>query len=447
MIDNITELRKKASGLLAEARKVLDAWNADHPGEPVPAELAKQVDALLGKADEVKAQIALFDRIAQSESGLADPLEPKAAHLGWREAGPGEGEVKVDPLAWREEKVNGVRVRYYVPLAVDRKGYDAAFEAYLRKGFDNLGPTDRKTLQEAVDTAGGFFVSPDFQLAVIRKVATDATIRPNARVVTTSRDVAQWPRLVYTADDKYTSSVRMSWVGETPASSSVHRVTTPTIGLHSVEVGTAMASLPISLNLIEDSAFDVAGIASELMAEAFALGEDDAFINGDGVGKPRGLITSVAAGEIGFVISGAASALTGDGLIDLMTALPSQYERGAKWYASKATYGAIRKLKASGSQEYLWPVTSQVGGFGAAQPELLGFPIVKSDFMPAVAANAYPILFGDMRGYLVVDRVGLSLQRLDQPYAEQNLVVLLARKRVGGMVVEPWRIKAQKVSA
>lgn len=439
---NSVDIRKKMSELLAQARGTVDKWNAEHPGEPIPHELAKTVETLLGKADELKAQAVLLDQIEERLNANQAPVEPKADLIGWRQSGPEEGMPAIDPQAWREEKVNGVTLRYYVPIAVDKKGYAPAFEAYLRKGFQNVGPNDRKQLQEAIDNAGGFLVPPDIQATLIRKVAANATIRQNARVITTSRDIVTWPRLVYTGDDKYTSSVRLSWVGETPAVTD-HRVTPPTLGMYNIDVATAMASLPISMNLIEDAAFDVYGIASDAMAEAFALGEDDAFVNGDGVARPKGILASV--GDIGYVASGNASALTGDGVIDLMSALPAQYERDAKWYASKATFGVIRKLKDS-TNNYLWPVVGTVGNLGAVQQELLGFPIVKNDFMPAVAANAYPLIFGDLKGYLIVDRVGLSIQRIDQTYAEQNMIVLLGRKRVGGMVVEPWRIKVQKVA-
>ena len=208
-----------------------------------------------------------------------------------------------------------------------------------------------------------------------------------------------------------------------------------------------MASLPLSNNLIEDSAFDVMGVSSDLLAEAFALGEDDMFINGTGVSCPKGILQDIdEADGPAKVVSGSASALTADGLIELRYALPAQYERNAKWYMANSTAKAIRQLKEATTNAYLWPISAQVGGLGAVREELLGFPVVKDEFVPAIAANSYPIIFGDLMGYMIVDRVGFSLQRLSELYAETNITLLLARKRVGGQVVEPWRIKVQKVS-
>jgi HK97 family phage major capsid protein len=251
---------------------------------------------------------------------------------------------------------------------------------------------------------------------------------------------------VYTADDKYTSGVRLVWTGESPATATVHRVTDPVFGTVNIPIHTAMASMPISNNLIEDSAFDIIGLSSDLMAEAFALGENDAFINGNGVMRPMGILTNVGGDGPAAVNSGTAATLLPDGLISLFGAVPSQYDRNSKWYMNKATEIVIRKMKDL-DNNYLWPIWPQVGNFAATPRELLGYPVVRDEFIPDVGANTYPIIFGDLNGYLIVDRVGFAIQRLDELYAETNITLLLARKRVGGQTVEPYRIKAQKCSA
>src|SRR5690606_7740831 len=122
-------------------------------------------------------------------------------------------------------------------------------------------------------------------------------------------------------------------------------------------------------------------------------------------------------------------------------ALPPQYERNAKWYMAKGTEKVIRKIVGTTSGEYEWPVTSSVGQLGAVNSALLGYPIVREQFIATPTTNGYPIIFGDMRGYLVLDRVGLSLQRLDELYAETNITLLLARRRVGGQLIAPWQLK------
>lgn len=442
---------------IAEAQALMDTSQDGN----LPKDVADQVNGILGQADEIKAKIDLLERISGGQRFLEEPQSLKAANVNWRQAGPNEGDVDIDPLSWRETEFASVqldpiygipmvinrKLRFHVPLAVQAKGYPMAFEAYLRKGLGEIGPQDRKTLSEGVDSAGGFLTPEDYMVELIKKIMTFATIRPNARVATTSRDIAKWPKVTYTTDDKYTSGVRLSWTGETPASATSHRVTDPVYGLYSIPVHTAMASMPLTNDLIEDSAFDVLGLSSDLLAEAFALGENDAFINGTGAAQPRGVLTDVnTANGPAQVVSGDASLLTANGIIDLAYALPAQYETNAKFYMAKSSEKAIRKFVSATSGDYLWPVTSGVGNLGPASRMILDYPVVRDEFFPAVAGNAFPIVFGDMRGYLVLDRVGLSIQRLSELYAETNITLLLARKRVGGQLIEPWRLRAQKIS-
>jgi HK97 family phage major capsid protein len=107
---------------------------------------------------------------------------------------------------------------------------------------------------------------------------------------------------------------------------------------------------------------------------------------------------------------------------------------------------AIAKLKDS-QNRYLFAAGVTSDGLATARPAtLLGFPIIESDFMPDVAANSYPVIFGDLAGYYLVQRVGFSIQVLNEVKAAQNQVSIVGRMRVGGQVAEDWRIKIQKVS-
>lgn len=461
------ELTKRAARLrglmeqkLSEAQVLQDEWS--EKSDPMPEEVSNQVNALYGEFDGFKAQLDLVNGQMTRDDFMNEPAAtPKTADVSWRQSGPGEGDEDIDEKSWRSFTVKQVRVdpiygmpvvddieiRYHVPKKVQKKGYKGAFESYMRNGYgEKMGPNDRKTLTEGADSAGGFTVPEDYQTELIKKMATMATIRARARVGTTSRDIAKWPKIQYTTDDKWTSGVRMTWTGESPSSSSAHRVTDPVFGLYTIPVHTAMASMPISNDLIEDSAFDIVGISSDLLAEAFTLGENDAFLNGNGIGRPMGILTQVDGDGPASVVTGSAGTLLADGLIDLAYALPSQYEANATWTFAKSTEKVIRKLKDTNG-DYLWPVWPQVGNFGATPRELLNFPTMRDEFMPAVAAGAYPIIFGDLRGYLVLDRVGISVQRLTEIYAETNITLLLARKRLGGQTIEPWRLKVQKVAA
>src|SRR3990167_879216 len=450
----LEELKKAYAAKIAEAKKKTEVAG----DQPLSKEAADEITALLGGADEIKVQIDHQERIQAADAYLDQPAVTKAAHHGWRPAGPGEGDPDVDVKAWHSFEIAlltpfGVEkkeIRYHVPMAVQMKGYASAFEAYIRKGKGEIGPDDRKLLQEAVDSAGGYLVPEDMQGSILKKIATMATVRQFARVISTSRDAVKWPRIKYTTDNQYTSGIRLTWTGETPSTATVHRVTDQVFGEFNIPVNTAMASQLLSNDLLMDAAFDVQGISSDLLGEAFALGENAAFWSGTGAGQPRGIIND-ASDTTNFdaqvQTAAAANAIDADEVIDVIYALPAQYERNARVFITKATEKYIRKLKDADS-DYIWPVKALVGGFGVAANELLGFPVVRDEFMDNISSasitTTHPLVFGDLSGYAVVDRVGLSIQRLDELYAETNQVLLLAKKRVGGQLVEAYRLSLLK---
>lgn len=425
---DLAALAKKADGITSE-------WEGKEEDEGF-AEAMTDLRGILGKADEVKVMLDL----ALGSEGLHDLVHEAKAPASFamgREIAPGEGELTDEQME-----------------ATATRDYKSAFDSYLRRDIEAMGPQDRKTLQEGVDDAGGFLAPVDWRAEMIKRTAARPNVRANATVMTTSRDSVRLPKVIYAGDYRYTSGVRMKWVGEIPSSATEHRVTDPVFGAELVQIYTAMASLPITLDLLEDSAFGIEEYIIQVLAEAYDLGEEAVWISGTGVGQPQGILTHpqilVDSGESGDgmrVASGAAAAVTGDGLIDLAMELPEQYDMNAKWYLNKkSTEKAIRTLKDATGDNYLWPVTHQVGQLGPAGLSLLGYPVIRSPFLPNVGAGNNPILFGDMRAYRIVDRIGLSIQRLREVYAETNLVVYLARKRVGGKMLEPFKLKVQNVA-
>lgn len=448
--------RQKLVDSMKVALTKITELNSKYQGQDMPAEVSKQIDSLLSESDACKAQIEVLDRISKGQAFLDDSQGSSAMHHGWRESTKDEGDFAVDEKSWREVEVKtgsgafakSQTFRYHVPLAVQAKEYPSAFEAYCRKGFSDMGPRDRKTLQEGVDSLGGFLVPPDTLGMMVKKIATLAVVRQYAKMITTSRDRVQVPRRKYTADDKYTSPARITWTGELPATATVHRASEPDYGMVTIPVHTAMASLPVSIDLIQDSAYDIEAEITGMLGESFALGEEDVFWNGSGAGRPMGILHDVdGTNGVKSVASGDANLLTADGLITLVYDLPSQYESGARIFWKKATELAVRLMKNTTTNEYVWPVEERVGGFGVPERTIQGVPISRTEFVDSVAAGNHPVVMGNLSGYTIVDRVGLSIQRLTEMYAEQNMIVLLGKKRVGGQLVEPWKIRVQEIGA
>lgn len=341
------------------------------------------------------------------------------------------------------------------------EGYAEAFYKLIRfaKGdFAMLDDADRKVLQEGGDTSGGFLIPEDFRAELIMKLPTYTAIRPRATVLETARDIVRIPKVNYTSasDDSsgilFDSPVRLTWVGsDVPSSSSATDVTDPVFGQLAIPVNTAMAGIRITMDQLEDAAFDVMSYLGKMFVDAYNLGEDNVYINGTGQGQPYGLLNAANSGQFPAytVTSTASNAFDGDTLIQAYFKLPIQYRAapGNCWMMASDTARKIRILKDSQSR-YLWDAM-QFGGIlsTALQDTLLGRPVVIDEFMPAAAASAYPVVFGDWSGYTIVDRVGLQMQVLKEVYAEVNQVKLLTRRRLGGGVTENWKFVAYQLHA
>jgi HK97 family phage major capsid protein len=227
-------------------------------------------------------------------------------------------------------------------------------------------------------------------------------------------------------------------------------VTDPVFGSVRVPVYTAMLSMPVTQDLIEDSAVALLPWIESRFSETIELLKDNMILNGSGVGQPAGILMNPGGtGQPSTVNVGASGAVTADGIISVGWSLPEQYDEQARWIFNKTVTGqAIAKLK-DAENRYIWSMGTQDGGLSPSiqNRELLGYPVNYSGFMPDPANNAYPVIFGDLRGYYLVNRVGFSIKVLNELYAETNQVLLLGRVRFGGVVAEEFRLKIGKTPA
>ncbi|GBU17225.1 MULTISPECIES: phage major capsid protein [Methylobacterium] len=326
------------------------------------------------------------------------------------------------------------------PRPGDDAAYNTAFTAYARTGDGEsaikaqqfAGP--RATLSVGSNPDGGLLAPVEWDRTITDKLKIVSAMRTLARVISIS---STGFTKVY--NDRATAS---GWVGETTArpgtgNAQFQQATFTTGELYAMPIA--------SQQLLEDALIDIgAWLGDEVMTE-MAYQEGLAFVNGDGIQKPKGLLQYASGtphpwGAIPTVNSGAASALAADGLIDLVHDLPSERTPNAAFIMNRKTQGAIRKLK-DGQGRYLWEPSTQVGD----PATILGFPVAELAAMPDVAANALPIAFGDwQRGYLVVDRIGVQVLR--DPYSQKPFVQFYSRKRVGGGVTDPTCLRLHKVA-
>lgn len=300
-----------------------------------------------------------------------------------------------------------------------------AFGAYLR--FGNQAPAEEiRALTVSTDTQGGYLAPAEMSAEFIRDLVEVSPIRSIASVRTTGA-----PSVIY---PKRTSGTNAKWKGETQSQEESNLG----FGQAEIPVRELNTYVDISNQLLADSGGNAEAEVRTALAEDFGKKEGTAFVSGSGPLQPEGVLTN---SEIAAVANGHATNLSADALISLMYALPAAYRNAGTWGMNGTTLATIRKLK-DGQNNYLWQPS-----FVAGQPEtILGRPVVEMVDMPDVAANAFPIVFGDFSAYRIVDRVGLSI--LVNPYllATQGMTRIHATRRVGGGVLQAARFRKLKMA-
>lgn len=445
-----------------------------------------------GVANEVQTK-AYADLIEQGK-GLRDQIEKKNAAEALKAWGKessgsavaatfsgmamdGEGEipgVSADPRTGEMFAVDGQfkSVGQKKLDALKAGAYKDAFADYIRnEGLKRpMKGNAMKILNEGTDTSGGFWLPPDYRPDLIKKIAVMSSVRPNASVFTTGADHITFPAVTYngsTVDDVYanifTSGVRFSWRTSAGSTSDYSEATNPIAGQINIPVHLATAAIILTREQLEDNSFDLLGYISSLGAEAFSLGEEYAYTLGTGAGQPQGFLihpatnilssTYAAVGGITYwgnqintgtttIAWGAASSIPGTGIIGMEANLPPQYEPNSKWFASKFTYAAIRGINAGTSTLPQWSLGDAYPNYAnGMSPSLLGYGLAKNQFMGVPATATKYLAFGDLSGYFIVDRVGLSVEVFREVYGLRDQVVVYMRKRTGGQLVHYWKMR------
>ncbi|WAC29567.1 phage major capsid protein [Ancylobacter sp. SL191] len=307
--------------------------------------------------------------------------------------------------------------------SVERK----AFAAYLRRGKE-AGLDELKALTVSSDPQGGFLAPAEMSTEFVRDLVEFSPVRSLTTVRTTSAPSVTYPRR--------TGITNAKWKGETQT----REASEPSFGQVEIPIREVTTYVDVSNQLLADSGGTAEAEVRLALAEDFAQKEGLAFVSGNGVIEPEGLLT---AGGIGETVNGHATNLSADALVTLMYALPAAYRARGSWLMNGGTLAVIRKQK-DGQGNYLWQPSYQAG-----QPEMiLGRPVVEAVDMPDVASGAFPILFGDFAtAYRIVDRQALSI--LVDPYtlATNGMTRIHATRRTGAGVVQAKALRKLKMAA
>ena len=286
-------------------------------------------------------------------------------------------------------------------------------------------------LQIGTDSEGGYLVPDEYERTLVEALEEENVFRQLAKVIRTSSGDRKIPVVA--------TKGTASWIDEEGA----YLESDDSFGQVSIGAYKVGTMIKVSEELLNDSVFDLEAYISREFVRRIGAKEEEAFFTGDGSGKPLGVLAATGGAETG-VTAASATAITADELIDLFYSLKAPYRRNAVWVLNDSTIKAIRKLKDNQGQ-YLWQPSLTTG----APDLLLGKPVRTSAYMPAIAADAKTVAFGDFSYYWIADRQGRSFKRLNELYAATGQVGFLASQRVDGKLVLPEAIKvlAQKAGA
>ena len=283
-------------------------------------------------------------------------------------------------------------------------------------------------LQIGTDSEGGYLVPDEYERTLVEALEEENVFRQLAKVIRTSSGDRKIPVVA--------TKGTASWIDEEGA----YLESDDAFGQVSIGAYKVGTMIKVSEELLNDSVFDLEAYISREFARRIGAKEEESFFTGDGSGKPLGVLAATGGAETG-VTAASATAITADELIDLFYSLKAPYRRNAVWVLNDSTIKAIRKLKDNQGQ-YLWQPSLTAG----APDLLLGKPVRTSAYMPAIAADAKTVAFGDFSYYWIADRQGRSFKRLNELYAATGQVGFLASQIVDGKLILPEAIKvlAQK---
>lgn len=320
------------------------------------------------------------------------------------------------------------------PAALSEDGKTGRASAEYKRSFWNVMRSKMPSheilnaLEEGTDSEGGYLVPDEFERTLVEALEEQNIFRSLAHVIQTSSGDRKIPVVA--------SKGTASWVdeeGSIPESDDSFSQ----VSIGAYKLGTM---IKVSEELLNDSVFDLESYISREFARRIG-NKEEAFFTGDGTGKPLGVLAATGGAQVG-ITAASATAFTAGEMFDLFYSLKAPYRKNAVFLMNDSSVKALRKLKDSNGQ-YLWQPSLTAG----TPDTLMGRPVYTSAYMPAMAADAKAVLFGDLSYYWVADRQGRSFRRLGELYAPTGQVGFLATQRVDGKLVLPEAVKVMQMKA
>ena len=300
------------------------------------------------------------------------------------------------------------------PLASD--DYLNSFVSFLQAG---VSPDIRAALEIGTDSEGGFLV-PDACVSTLIDNLTDNVIMRQMASVMSTASLTNLPLV----SDKGAAG----WLDEESA------YPESDIGFGNLTIGAHKLGriIKVSEELMSDNTYSLESEIARIFGETFGTAEEAAFVNGDGTGKPRGVLLDATNG----VTATGATAITYDEIINLIHSVRQVYRTNASFLMKDSTVGMLRRLKSTDGVP-LWQPSLQAG----VADRFLGYMVNTTEAMPAATTGLKSVAFGDFSQYRIADRGGIAMQRLNELYAGTGQVGFRMRKRVDGRLLIAESVK------
>ena len=394
--------------------------------DPLVEEKLARITEDMQKGVELKDQL---QKVADKHGALVERIDGMEVAMKRASTGSSGGIDEVKAADEFERASSMLQQRKYdenkAPDLVGFNGYQKAFNSMMRRDEKLLTGDEQKALSAGVLADGGYLLTPQVSNRIIGIIRESSPLRGAATVETIGTDTLEF--LVDTGD------VTMGWVGETAARP---ETATPQLVKRQIVTGEQYANPAITQKLLDDATMNPEMWLAQKVADKFARTEATAFVNGDGVNKPRGFLNYAAGSGLNqiprfvFGATGGTPNVDADRLISMMFALKDPFASRAAWLMNRAVMPMIMRLK-DGGGAYLWEP-----GLGMGVPSsILGRPVRFAADMPLPAPGAESLAFGDWQmAYTILDRVGIRTLR--DPYTNKPYVHFYSTRRVGGAVVD-----------
>lgn len=282
-------------------------------------------------------------------------------------------------------------------------------------------------LQEGVDADGGYLVPEEWDSRLIDVLNEENIFRTLATVITTSGDH------------------RINIAGAKPAAAWIEEGEALTFGdakfdQKMLDAHKLHVAVKITEELLYDNAFGLESYLINAFGKALGNAEEDAFLNGNGTGRPTGIFDKTAGGTIAVTADNVK--ISGDNILDLIYALKRPYRKNASFILNDQTLSTLRKLK-DNNGAYLWQPSYQAG-----EPDtLLGYVLHTSAYAPVLEVGKPAIAFGDYSYYNIGDRGTRSFQELRELFAGNGMIGYVAKERVDGKLILPEAVQILNIKS